>query len=209
MDRKRHLQQRVLTRAAAGAALAFLLAGGVSCDLFETRKPNDPGSSQFPCTPLNTASNVFTNIVQAYGRGDGLACYLSTLSDAQLLFDFDDADSIGAPPDQFKNWTKNIEGRVAQNIASDVDPDSFLLQFKLPYTAVVVQADVQTRRYAYEIQFKGTVIPDRFFQGLAEITVRKNAGGEWLVGEWVDRRDPDGTTSLTWGYLRQSYRIGF
>jgi len=187
--------------------LAFLLGGGVSCDLFETRKPNDPGANGFPCASLDTPSNVFTNIVQAYGRGDALPCYLSTLSDGVLLFDFDAADSLASPL-QYQSWTKSIEARVAQNIASDVDPDLFLLQLKLPYTAIVTQADVQTRRYAYEIQFKGTAIPDTLFQGLAEITVRKNAGGEWLVGEWVDRPDPNGTTLRTWGYLRGAYRIG-
>jgi hypothetical protein len=206
LARERHLQQTILSRAVTSVLLAILLVGGVSCDLFETRKPNSPGTNRFPCAPLNSPNNVFTNIVQAYGRGDGLPCYLSTLSDVQLLFDFDDADSL-ASPDQFKNWTKNIEERVAQNIASGAD--SFFLQFKVPYTPVLTQADVETRRYAYEIRFKGEAIPDTLFQGLAEITVRKNAGGEWLVGEWVDRRDPDGTTSLTWGYLRQSYRIGF
>ena len=85
----------------------------------------------------------------------------------------------------------------------------FFLQLKEPFTPILIQSDVQTRRYSYEIQYKGAQLPDTLFQGLAEITVRKNAGGQWLVGEWVDRRDPAGTTSRTWGYLRQAYRIGF
>lgn len=200
------LPKGILNRAAAGALLAFLLGGGVSCDLFETRKPNDPGGIRFPCATLDFPSNVFTNIVQAYGRGDGIPCYVSNLSDVLLLFDFDDVDSLDSPP-QFQSWTKNIEQRVAQNIASGAD--SFFLQFKVPYTSVVSQPDVQTRRYTYEIRFKGTAITDTLFQGLAEITIRKNLGGQWLVESWVDRPDPAGTTPRTWGYLRGQYRIGF
>lgn len=205
MGRRRHLQQGILIRSAAWAALALLLAGGVSCDLFETRAPNDPGANQFPCASLDTPSNVFTNIAQAYGRGDGLPCYLSNLADT-VLFDFDDSDSLDSPG-QFLLWTRSVEERVAQNVASGAD--SFYLQLKLPYTAILTQADVQIRRYSYEIRFEGAAIPDTLFQGIAEITIRKNAGGEWHVGEWVDRRDPGGTTLRTWGYLRQSYRIGF
>ncbi len=200
------LPKGILTRAAAGALLAFLLAGGVSCDLFETRKPNDPGGIRFPCATLDFPSNVFTNIVQAYGRGDGIPCYVSNLSDV-LVFDFDDADSLPPFPNQYVGWTKSIEQRVAQNIASGAD--SFFLQFKVPYTSVVSQPDVQTRRYTYEIKFKGTAIADTLFQGLAVITVRKNQGGQWLVESWVDRPDPAGTTPRTWGYLRGAYRIGF
>ena len=200
------LPKGILTRAAAGALLAFLLAGGVSCDLFETRTPNDPGGIRFPCATLDFPSNVFTNIVQAYGRGDGIPCYVSNLSDVLLVFDFDEVDSLDNPA-QFQSWTKDIEQRVAQNIASGAE--SFFLQFKIPYTSIDSQPDVQTRQYTYEIRFKGTAISDTLFQGLATITVRKNLGGQWLVESWVDRPDPAGTTPRTWGYLRGQYRIGF
>ncbi|HEY6572065.1 MAG TPA: hypothetical protein VI198_02000, partial [Candidatus Eisenbacteria bacterium] len=129
MARQHDLQQSLLTRATWGVLIAFLVVGGASCGLFETRKPNDPGGNRFPCATLDNPSNIFTNIVQAYGRSDGISCYVSNLSDAQLLFDFDDADSLASPA-QFQSWTKGIEERVAQNIASGAD--SFFLQFKVP-----------------------------------------------------------------------------
>lgn len=199
------LSKRLLTKSAAGAFLAIVLAGGVSCDLFETRTPNDPGSNTFPCESLDAAENVYVNIERAYGRGDGLPCYLSSLNDS-MVFDFDDTDSL-ENVGQYLNWRKDIEQQDAQRIASGAT--SFFLQLSDTFTVVLLQSDVQRRRYAYEIQFKGSAIPDTLFQGLAEITVRRNAGGQWLVGEWVDRRDPGGTTSRTWGYLRQAYRTGF
>ncbi len=183
------------------------MAGGVSCDLFETRTPADPGRNNFPCLSLDTPDNVFANIARAYGRGDGLGCYLSTLDAVAFAFHADPTDSAASPV-QFTGWTILVEERVARNIESDSDPNSFLLRLISPFVLVAQAPDVETRRYPYEIKFRGTAIADTLFQGLAEITVRKNVGGQWLAGDWVDRRDPSGTTSLTWGYLRGSYRIG-
>jgi hypothetical protein len=159
----------------------------------------------FPCAPLTAQSDVFVNIEQAYGRGDGLPCYLSSLSET-IVFDFDDADSLSPPPEKYLLYTKSVEQVVAQNIANGAD--SFFLELKTPYTLIRNDPDAQTRRYAYEIKFKSSGIPDTLFQGLAEITVRKNASGQWQAGEWIDRPDPAGTTSRTWGYLRGQYRIG-
>ena len=205
MAHQHPLSKRLLSGARAGALLVLFLTGGLSCGLFETRKPNDPGQNTFPCAPLTAQSDVFANIEQAYGRGDGLPCYLSSLSDS-IVFDFDDADSNSSPPDTYLLYKKSVEQVVAQNIAS-AGGDSLFLQLKAPYTLIRNDPDAQTRRYAYEIKFKGT-IPDTLFQGLAEITVRKNAGGQWQASEWIDRPDPAGTTSRTWGYLRGQHRIG-
>lgn len=208
MARWGHLAEGVLSRTAAGAVLALVLAGGTSCDLFETRNPADPGGIRFPCVSLTAPDSLFINISRAYGRGDGLGCYLSTLGDTTFAFHADPTDSANSPS-QFTSWPKAVEQVVAQNIATVSDPDYFFLQLKLPYTLVGSQPDVETRRYAYEIRFKRLVgASDTLFQGLAEITVRKGAGGQWQVEDWVDRRDPGGTTLLTWGYLRGSYRIG-
>ncbi|HEU4725842.1 MAG TPA: hypothetical protein VFU59_11165, partial [Candidatus Eisenbacteria bacterium] len=120
MAREHSPSQRLLTRGGRGALLLLALAGGLSCDLFETRKPNDPGQNTFPCAPLTSQSDVFVNIEQAYGRGDGLPCYLSSLSD-DIVFDFDDADSLSPPPEKYLNYTKGVEQVVAQNIASGAD----------------------------------------------------------------------------------------
>jgi hypothetical protein len=194
---------------------AACLAAVASCGLFGTRDPVRPTRTQFPCLTLTTPNNLYLNIQQAYGRTDGLSCYLSNLADStsptEIGFRFhpDPADSSAAP-DQFPSWGKVIEERVAANIANSADPDSFRLTFQPGYDLVASQADLEIRRYTYEMRFDDpSTIPDSLFQGLAEITVKKGAGGEWSVTDWVDRRDPNGTTTRTWGYLRGSYRVGF
>ena len=190
--------------------MVVLVAAG--CDLFETRSPNDPGTDTFPCAALLAPDSAFVNIQGAYGRPNGLACYTSGLADStsptEIGFRFhpDPTDSLNSPA-SFASWSRNVEVVVAQNIANSSNPSIFLLTLKTPPTIITSQPDIEVRRYAYEIEFSAPEIPDTFFQGLAEVTVRRT-GGQWLIHDWVDRRDPGGTTTLTWGYLRASYRLG-
>jgi hypothetical protein len=205
LARGHHVPEGILSaRAAFGAGvLLLLLASG--CGLFETRTPTKPpGGSLFTCLTLDAQDNVYLNVQRAYGRGDGLGCYVSTLDDNAFRFHPDPTDSSeqGA---QFVNWDKSVEETVSNAIIGAVD--SIYLQLKLPYEAITVQPDVETRKYAYEIETVGGAIADTLFQGVAEITIRRGSGGAWQITDWYDRRDPNGTTSRTWGYLRGSYRI--
>jgi len=196
----------------------LFLTGSLSCGLFATRDPVQPSGSQFPCLTLSSPDNVVTNILQAYGQTDGLGCYVSTLADfvsttePGFRFHPDPTDSSEAPAGQYDSWTKTVEERVAENIANSARRDSFRLTFKLPYETITSQPDLVIRRYTYEMRFNDSATPpaitDSLFQGLAEISIRR-AGGVWQITDWVDRRDPGGTTTLTWGYLRGSYRTGF
>ncbi|HSQ60955.1 MAG TPA: hypothetical protein VLT84_11100 [Acidobacteriota bacterium] len=205
MARGRVVPEGFLRRALAACLLLGLAAGGAACDLFEARKPNDPGSNFFPCLSLGDKENVFTNILRSYGRGDGLSCYLTTLDETGFAFHPDPADSTEAPADLYKNWTKLVERQVTQNLVSGAT------SFGLRYTDTLVVSpgdDAEVRRYTYEIEFKGAAIPDTLFQGIAEITIRRSNAGLWQVTDWVDRRDPGGTTTRTWGFLRGAFRSG-
>jgi hypothetical protein len=205
----RHLvPEGFLSRGLLAALVAAIALGGVSCGLFEARKPTDPGTNFFPCSPLDQQDNVFTNILQAYGRGNGLSCYLTTL-DESFAFHPDPTDSTEAPAGQYDGWSKTVEQQVSQNLVSG--SQSFGLRYTAPYELVGSTPDSEIRRYHYEIEFEGTpgvMIPDTLFQGIAEFTIRRSSSGLWQITDWVDRRDPGGTTTRTWGYLRGAFRIG-
>ena len=193
------------------------LTGPLSCGLFDTRDPVEPSGSQFPCLTLTTPDNVVLNIRQAYGHPDGLGCYVSTLADfvssADPGFKFhpDPTDSLEDTADSYANWTKSIEERVAANIANSARQDSFRLTLQFQ-TTITDQPDLVIRQYSYEIRFNDTAptnaIPDSVFQGLAELSIRRTSG-QWQITDWFDKRDPGGTTTRTWGYLRAGKRTGF
>ena len=201
----RHIPEGVLARAVAVILLAPLAIGGPACGLFEARDPVEPGNNQFTCAPLIQQDNVFSNILAAYGKGEGLACY-SSLLDPAFSFQPDPADLSEAPAGQYDNWTKDVEQQVTQNVAAGAQ--RFTLQYTGAYEPVSITPDVEIRRYPYEIDFRGTLIPDTLFQGIAEVTITRSNAGLWQITSWVDRRDPGGTTTRTWGYLRGAFRIG-
>ena len=191
----------------AGVVLSgALIVLGTSCGLFEARKPNEPTGVQFQCLPLDQQLNIFQNVLNAYGVGEGLSCYSSTL-DPAFAFVADPADVAEAPAGQYDSWNKSVEERVSQNLVSGAQ--AFQLRITAPVDTVsITPGSEEIRRYTYEIDFRGTLIPDTLFQGTAEITIRLTTGGQWQITNWVDRRDPGGTTTRTWGYLRGAFRIG-
>ena len=183
--------------------LCCMALGGVACGLFESRTPMDPGANTFPCASLDLPSNVFENIRKSFGRGDGLGCYTSSF-DATFFFHGDPADSSFFPT-QFTNWDKSVEDQTSQAVANDAS--DVAVTFKGVPENVTMDPDLEIWRYTYEIVYAGSAIPDTLFQGIAELTIRRSTSGLWQITEWFDRRDPAGTTTRTWGYLRSSYRI--
>jgi len=203
-------------RAGFVATIATVLTvGSLSCGLFDTRNPVKPGVATYRCHTLIAPDSVVANILETYGRPDRLGCYGSTLAtfvssmEPGFMFHPDPTDSLEAPAGAFDMWDKAKEEGVAAIIANSANPDSFHLAFKFPYEVIDDQVDFKIRRYTYEIRYRdrdaNAAFKDSLFQGLAELTIRKGTGNEWQVTDWVDRRDPSGTTTRTWGYLRWNY----
>ena len=164
----------------------------------------DPGANTFPCASLDLQNNVFENIRKSFGQGAGLGCYTSAF-DATFVFHGDPTDESEAPAGTFDNWDKSVESQVSQTVANDAS--DVAVAYKGVPEIVTTTPDLEIRRYTYEIVFAGSAIPDTLFQGIAELTIRRSTSGLWQITEWFDRRDPAGTTTRTWGYLRSSYRL--
>jgi hypothetical protein len=126
--------------------------------------------------------------------------------DPAFVFHGDPNDVAEAPPGTYDNWDKSVENQVSQSAANDAEP-GVAVRYKGVPEFVTTTPDMEIRRYTYEIEFSGSAIPDRLFQGIAEITITRSSAGLWQITEWFDRRDPAGTTTRTWGFLRASYRI--
>jgi len=166
-----------------------------------------PGGDTFPCSSLDVPANVFENLRKSFGKGAGLGCYLSTF-DPAFVFHGDPNDVAEAPAGTYDNWDKSVENQVSQSVANDAAPSPPVsVQYKGVPELVTSDPDMAIWRYTYEIDFSGSAIPDTLFQGIAEITIMRSSTGLWQITEWFDRRDPAGTTTRTWGFLRASYRL--
>ena len=190
-----------------GVILAFvvLVAG---CGLFSPRDPRPGGGAGVNCLTPNSPNDVVSNILSNYGSLPGVTCYASMI-DTSFTFHPDDRDSTDAGTDTvYAHWTRDIEVRVAGNIAAD--DTSHLVVFDSTYANSVISPGpprTELRFYAYHINIHAAQSPDTLYQGRAEITFTQGSDAQWRVTNWKDQRDTSGFR--TWGYLRRIYRVGF
>jgi len=203
LDRRRYLPKGILTF----LGVAGLTAAG--CGLFDTRDAQPPAQGAAPCRSLLDPNSVVENIRDHYGK-PSVSCYVDMLGPA-FVFHPDPADSTSyEDPNPFESWVKDIEERVATNIAAD-SVVSFQVFFDGYYQNPIVETGPpqrETRFYNYHILFTriGRFLPTRY-QGRAEITFEQDAGALYRIVYWRDQTD--GSGYQTWGRLRGDHRVGF
>ncbi len=195
---------------AAIFALATLALQGLGCGIFTPRHERPGGGAGVPCVTPNSANDVVSNVLAHYASLAGATCYSSML-DASFSFHPDAADSIDALPDAvFANWTRDIESRVASELAAKATFHKTV--FDSTYATTVTSPGpprTELRFYAYHLIIRAPppASPDTLFQGRADITFTQGSDAQWHITGWQDRRDSSG--ARTWGYLRRLYRVGF
>ncbi len=227
MDLVHLLRQVVLTQrkhpfafVAAGsprrAAIRWLVLPGLiatilqalGCGLF---KPRDPIQGKPPvivrCHALTEPDSLVENVLQFYGSSAGINCYTDMLG-GTFVFHPDGQDSLETPA-IFQGWDQTVEARDATAVVNSVD--SLKVTFDGMYaspTTIPGPPKAEIRYYSYHVLSWKGALPDTIrHQGLADITFRQDAGTDWRIVDWVDRRD--GSGFATWGRLRADVRIGF
>lgn len=188
-------------------ALLSLPIATPGCTLFGPRHPRPGGGTGVNCLTPNTPEAVVSNVIQHYASLAGVTCYNQML-DATFAFHPDAADSIQALPDTvYANWSRDIESRVAGNVAADAT--FHVAAFDSEYAARVISSDQRTqiRFYAYHLVIHASQVSDTLFTGMADITFFQGSDAQWHITTWVDKRDASG--ARTWGFLRGRYRVGF
>lgn len=193
-------------RTAVWSAL-FVVAGVAvgACGLFETRNPAQPLPPASGCRPLTTGptSAVVPNTEEFYGKAGGITCYNSVL-DTSFIFHPDPTDSSQAlPQTPYVGWDEIVEADVNSRIASQ--QDFMEVDFQSEYSPAIIASDQETRFYQYQLRLSFTSAPDTVrYTGLADLTFRRGADGQWKITDWVDHRGS--VSDSTWGLLRGSQR---
>lgn len=190
-----------------GAALGAACVAAGACGLFETRDPLEPPPPVQGCRPLTGGPipAVIPNIEDFYGRPSGLTCYNSVL-DTAFIFHPDQQDSSQALPDTpYDGWDEVVEVNVNASIASL--QDFMEVDFIQEYATAVISPDqtAQVRFLEYQLRVSLQSAPDTVrYTGLADITFRRGADGQWKITDWVDRRGS--VSDSTWGSFRREFR---
>jgi len=165
--------------------LAFTVFMTSGCGLFDTRDPDNPAGSQASDGLALSASEVLEQLETAVALHDA-SLYMAAISE-----EFGCAATLSAFPDdplffEMWNWTREdvfIRSLLAQSL---IPPDSIAT---LTFEAIeeVSFADSAVYRESYQLVI-GPVDSDlpTVYQGLADLTLKREEDGGWRVVRWVD-----------------------
>ncbi|MBN1779518.1 hypothetical protein JW948_00140 [bacterium] len=173
-----------------------------ACDHpFSTREPEKPVTSQSSWIPPHTPDDVLVNMIHAVHERNlenYMRCFADG-SDAVSMFHFKPDPEAAALYPFLLNWTLAQEQNVLRQTFSLVPLDSSL-SLTFPVTVRdVLAADsaVMVRQYAWSIHHLDDAMPT-FLEGHAEIRMKENSVGEWVVYYWDDHAISDIPSFSLW-----------
>ena len=189
-----------------GVSAVFLVAAVMvcGCGFFEPRTPERPGGGGTwipPTTPEIVLENMTSSMAQKV-----IGNYRLNFTN-DFVFHPDPSDSVEISATQagvYDNWNDSVEVRVAQILfdeASRLD-----LTFTKRDTTVYLDTDHCVFYYKYLLQVTLKAGGTEFLRGLVEYHLRREAGANWYIYVWIDKRDPDFRDSRTWGYRKGTKR---
>jgi hypothetical protein len=201
LDRWSDLPKGAVIAVALGIALA--VAG---CGLFEPREPKVAGVAGERCRNLTEPDSLVANILVHYGKLAGTACY-NSMVDTAFTFTPDPGD-LSDTPTKYDGWNRDVETRVAINIAADAAFIETVFDSSYQDPTITTSPLTETRYYAYHILIQEANQPDTTrYQGRADIKFQQQGTSLYTIVAWSDRRDGSGLP--TWGRLRGDKRVGF
>lgn len=170
----------------AFAALSFLF---VSCDLFNTRDPQEPESGNQTLPIAFTKEILFSNFRDAFQQKNRIE-YGKLFSDTVThtkRFNFTPAASAGTRY-SFSSWDKALEDDYFQKIISAVGSASSF-QFDLVTIPKIITYQSDSAKYSFEYRLfiphnRGDV-PQQFV-GTGDIYVSPDKNAIWRIYRWVD-----------------------
>ncbi len=173
-----------------------------SCDLFDTRSPEEPTGkrSSFvqPVEPELVIKNLANSIIELNADD-----YLKCLTDSAGGFRFaPSATAQSLYSSIFAQWDKDAESRYFNSVVTksvkDVPPTvTFRNQVFQQATS-----DLSTCTADYEIALWHTIsgVP-KLYRGSFRVSIVKNSSSLWSITEWVDIQTND-TAAVAWSYMK-------
>jgi hypothetical protein len=169
----------------AFAALSILF---ISCDLFNTRDPEQPDSGNQTLPIAFTEKILFDNFQQSFqqkNRNEYSKLFSDTATHAKR-FTFIPAASAGTRY-SFSSWDKALEDEYFRNIISSVGSSSTFGFTILTSKKELTQSD--SAKYSFEyvlfVPHKRSDTPQQF-TGNGEIYISPDKNAIWRIYRWVD-----------------------
>lgn len=178
-----------------------------SCNLFNTRTPEEPTVSRgifVPPTKPEYVIDNFKNSIRQKVADNFLACLIDyNQSDVvPTIYQFvPSAEANAKYQDIFKNWDKNKE-RTAFIALISILPDSVVPRLEITgdFTIKISDSAVYSGSYFLEFQHNNQDQPKRFSGSLQFTMFPQN--GRWAIQRWIDASITNDTVNTTWSILK-------
>lgn len=171
--------------------VSVLLVSG--CELFETRKPEEPtGNVEWNYFPI-TSEQAWDNLTFVFKYDENIDKYGTILTDDfRFYFDAQDVHDYSLPPSWNKHSEVTMRGLITISVSIDYQP--------IVDKEDLIQADKATYNRDYEIR-KGST-DDILFAGSMSVYLRRDVDGFWRIYRWEDYRKGQ---YVSWGRLKYEY----
>lgn len=188
--------------------IAFVtLTFAMSCNLFDTRDPEEPDSGASNYEPPTSADIVISNFVSAI-REKNTENYISCLyeqdPESGLEYEFSPTSSAKATYESiFSNWNIDAERNyflsMVANMFDEINPELNLSGGN--FESILPDSAVYVSDYYLKIDHNSETIPTEF-SGQMRFTLKSTANGLWSIQKWIDVREPSDTIPDSWSNLK-------
>lgn len=173
----------------------------VSCDLLETRNPEEPKISRSSYKTPITPEILFENLINSFSQKNNES-YKSCFVD-QTFFDkpfkFIPSSAAAASDPALLNWDIEKEMQYFFNLTKGGESDNFSLKLNNEVWNTVNEKRVY--KYDYEISVITSSGSNKYF-GTTQFEIYLDSRNQWTIVEWLDIQIED---KPTWSDLKGAY----
>ncbi len=181
--------------------ILLLFTTVMSCSLFDTREPEEPGPTTGPgFIQPDQPSAVIENLTNAV-RGINLTNYLRCLHEASFTYEPSSA-AQSSNPGIWQGWGYNEERDYFNNLRAEAEGLSgHDLSFE--NEALVDQSEGEAQYeadYALTIRHESGADLEELRGSVILHMIRDESSGDWVISSWIDRG-----SGTTWSDLRAAF----
>ncbi len=181
----------------------------ITCNLFETRDPEEPSESSFNYVPATVPSIVLSNLQNAIAQ-KSIENYMSNFSDSAVTnrrFTFTPSPEASAQYQNIlRNWSYTDEREYFEELIANGVTNGFS-SLLLTATDSSITADEANYDFDYIFTFEHTDpgFPTNTARGHLQFIMATDQSGIWTIYQWSDFETFETTADITWSSFKGKF----
>ncbi|MCZ6777301.1 MAG: hypothetical protein O7D34_12755 [Ignavibacteria bacterium] len=177
----------------------------LTCNLFETREPEEPSQTSFNYVPATVPSIVLSNLQNAIAQ-KSIENYISNFSDSAVTnrrFTFMGSPEASVQYPNIRSWSYTDEREYFQNLIANAIANGFS-SLLLTATDSSITADEANYDFDYIFTFEHTDpgFPTNTARGHLQFIMATDQSGIWTIYQWSDSKT---TEDITWSSFKGKF----